>query len=69
MQFVHYDMSDEGIVDFVGEWQNGALLLIGSLLGGLIIGFIFGGSGSTYLIALFGGIVITFLVLSYVLYS
>jgi hypothetical protein len=39
-------MSDKTTVEFIEEWQTGALVLFGSLFSGLVVGALFGQSVS-----------------------
>lgn len=64
-------MSGKTVVDFVEEWQTGALFVLGSALVGALVGMYLGEPGSGYLGVggFIVGSVLAFLAFSYLRYG
>jgi len=66
-------MSEKNIVAFIEEWQTGFFLLLGSIFGGIItlvaVGQVAPASPAIGLTAFVGGTVLTFAVVSLLLYG
>ena len=64
-------MAEKNFVEFVEEWQTGALFIVGSALVGAVLGGLVGSPGSGYL-GLGGfvvGAILAFLLFSYLRYG
>ncbi|WP_373189698.1 hypothetical protein [Halolamina sp.] len=63
--------TDKTMVDFVEEWQTGALVLFGSVFSGLVLGAVLGSwlSAAAGMAGFVAGTVLAFLAFSYVRYG